>query len=318
MTKKSNSMTIKQIYDLAIKMGIEADPRGVKQVKEVMDRRKAQYGKMSEEEKKYYNKEKLNNPYPDTLIFVGPPDKKIKKILVGIDIDTPELLLADRLGDIDLVISHHPEWPYIPEAMDFQVDYYSKFGVPINVIEGITKEWAKEIERSTKPLNHSRTIDAAKLLNIPLIAPHTPLDNLANEFMDNLMKEKKPKYVEEVLDILMKIPEYQISAKEGYGPSLFTGDKNNRTGKILVEFAGGTSPSHKLYERLSQAGIGTLISMHIKEDSRKEAEKHNINIVVAGHYSSDSLGTNLFLDELEKKGIEVVPCSGLIRVKRFK
>jgi len=25
---------------------------------------------------------------------------------------------------------------------------------------------------------------------------------------------------------------------------------------------------------------------------------------------------NLFLDELEKKGIEIVPCSGLIRVSR--
>ena len=316
MTNKTNSMTIKQIYDLAIRMGIKADPRGEKKIIEVMKRKKVQYEKMSKEEKKYYNKEKLNNPYPDAMTSVGISDKKIKKILVGIDIDTPELLLADRLGDIDLVISHHPEWPYIPEAMDFQVDYYNKFGVPINVIEGITKEWAKEIERSTKPLNHSRTIDAAKLLNISLISPHTPMDNLANEFMDNLMKKKKPKYIEEVLDILMEIPEYQISAKEGYGPSLFTGNKNNRTGKILVEFAGGTSPSYKLYERLSQAGIGTLINMHIKEDSRKEAEKYNMNVVVAGHYSSDSLGTNLFLDELEKKGIEIIPCSGLIRVKR--
>jgi hypothetical protein len=33
--------------------------------------------------------------------------------------------------------------------------------------------------------------------------------------------------------------------------------------------------------------------------------------------ASDSLGVNLFLDELEKKGIEIVPISGLTRVKRF-
>jgi len=32
--------------------------------------------------------------------------------------------------------------------------------------------------------------------------------------------------------------------------------------------------------------------------------------------SSDSLGVNLFLDELGKQGIEVVPCSGLIRISR--
>lgn len=310
-------MTIKQIYDLAIKMGIKADPRDKKSIDEMMARRKKQFEKLSDEEKKYYNKEKLNNPYPDSMIFVGSPNKKIKRALVGIDISTSELLLADKIGNIDLVISHHPEWPYIPEAMEMQIDLYSKYGVPENITEWITKEWSKEIERLTKPLNHSRTIDAAKLLNISLIAPHMPMDNLAHNFIEGLVKKKKLKYIEDVINMLMEIPEYQIAAKDGYGPTLFSGDLNNRTGKIIVEFAGGTSPSHKIYQKLSQAGIGTLIDMHTKEESRKEAEKYHINIVVAGHYSSDSLGTNLFLDELEKKGIEIIPCSGLIRVKRF-
>lgn len=318
MVKKTNAMTAKQIYDLAVKMGIEADPRGVRKVKEVMKRRKGQFEKLSDKEKEYYNKEKLNNPYPDAMIFVGSPDKKIKKVLAGIDIDTPELLLADRLGDIDLVISHHPEWPYVFEVMDMQVDFYNQCGVPINIAEWITKEWSKEVERSTKPLNHARTIDAAKLLNLSLIAPHSCMDNLAHDYIDKLIKSKNPEYVEDVLDILMEIPEYQIAAKEGYGPSLFTGDKNNRVGKIIIEFSGGTSPSDKIYEKLSQAGIGTSVSMHIKENSRKEAEKYHMNIVIAGHYASDSLGTNLFLDEIEKRGVEIIPCSGLIRVKRFK
>ena len=316
--KSKKTMTTKQIYDLAIKMGIKADPRGTKKVSEVMKRKKVQYEKMGEEEKKYYNMEKLNNPYPDAMIFVGSPDKKIKKVLAGIDIDTPELLLADRLGGIDLVISHHPEWPYVPEAMDMQIDFYNKCGVPINIAEQITRQWSKEVERSTKPLNHARTIDAAKLLNLSLIAPHSCMDNLAHSYIDKLLKSKNPEYIEDILDILMEIPEYQIATKEGYGPSLFTGDKNNRVGKIIVEFAGGTSPSDKIYEKLSQAGFGTSVSMHIKENSRKEAEKYHMNIVIAGHYASDSLGTNLFLDEIEKQGIEVIPCSGLIRVKRFR
>jgi len=43
-----------------------------------------------------------------------------------------------------------------------------------------------------------------------------------------------------------------------------------------------------------------------------------MNVVVAGHISSDSLGMNLFLDELEKKGVEVLTCGGLIRVNRNK
>ena len=67
---------------------------------------------------------------------------------------------------------------------------------------------------------------------------------------------------------------------------------------------------------MAHAGIGTTIGMHVSEEHRKEAEAAHINVVIAGHMSSDSIGVNLFLDELEKKGIEIVPCSGLIRVKR--
>jgi hypothetical protein len=41
-------------------------------------------------------------------------------------------------------------------------------------------------------------------------------------------------------------------------------------------------------------------------------------VVIAGHISSDSLGMNLFLDELEKKGIKIIPAAGLIRIPRIK
>jgi len=57
--------------------------------------------------------------------------------------------------------------------------------------------------------------------------------------------------------------------------------------------------------------------MHISEEHKKEAEAANINVVIAGHISSDSLGMNLFLDELEKRDIEIIPCSGLIRISRI-
>ena len=56
--------------------------------------------------------------------------------------------------------------------------------------------------------------------------------------------------------------------------------------------------------------------MHVSEEHKKEAEAANVNVVIAGHISSDSIGMNIFLDELEKQGIEMIPCSGLIRIKR--
>jgi putative NIF3 family GTP cyclohydrolase 1 type 2 len=56
--------------------------------------------------------------------------------------------------------------------------------------------------------------------------------------------------------------------------------------------------------------------MHIREDHITEAKKHHINVIVAGHMASDSIGMNHVLDGLEKKGIEIVPFAGLIRVSR--
>ena len=123
--------------------------------------------------------------------------------------------------------------------------------------------------------------------------------------------------IEDLLNLLKEISEYREAIKFGAGPKIFVGDPERRCGKIAVtEITGGTEGSPKLYEKMAQAGIGTVIGMHISEEHKKEAEAANINVVIAGHMSSDSLGVNLFLDELEKQGIEIVPCSGLIRISR--
>jgi len=150
-----------------------------------------------------------------------------------------------------------------------------------------------------------------------LVNLHTPLDNLAAKFLKDLIEEKEPERIGELIDLLKEIPEYKEAMKIGAGPKIFVGGPENRCGKIaLTEITGGTEGSPKLYEKMAQAGIGTVIGMHVSEEHKKEAENAHLNMVIAGHISSDSLGINLFLDELEKKGIEIVPCSGLIRVSR--
>ncbi len=58
--------------------------------------------------------------------------------MVGIDIDGEELLLADKLGDIDLVISHHPRGKALAgldDVMDLQIEMLAHYGVPVNIAE---------------------------------------------------------------------------------------------------------------------------------------------------------------------------------------
>jgi len=313
-------MKIKEIYDLAIKMGKESDFRGENRVNDILNRKKEKFEKLSETEKNYFDLEELENPYLDSRILNVAQDKEIKKVLVGIDIDPAEILMAKEISGIDLIISHHPRGKglaSLSDVMELQCDILNKYGVPINIAEGLMKEKISEVARGISALNHQRTIDAAKILGFNLMCAHTICDNLAANFLKNLIEEKALERLGDLMDLLKQIPEYKEAMKIGAGPKIFVGDPERRCGKIaLTEITGGTEGSSKLYEKMAQAGIGTIIGMHISEEHKKEAEVANINVVIAGHISSDSLGVNLFLDELDKKGIEIIPCSGLIRIKR--
>ena len=313
-------MNIQQIHNLAIKMGIKADLRGEKAANKSLQRIKEKYNKLDKEAKEEFDKEKLTNPYPDSRILFDSKIKNIKKILVGIDIGTEELLLAEKLGNMDLVISHHPQGvglASLENVMDLQIDILSNYGVPIHIAESLLKERISEVSRGVSTVNHNKVVDAAKLLKIGFMCIHTAADNLVADFVDKKIKKDKPELVGGILKSLKEIPEYKEGAKLNAGPRVFAGSEDNRAGKIaLTEITGGTEGAPGIFKELSQKGIGTVLGMHISEKHRKKAQKAHINVVIAGHMASDSLGMNLFLDELEKKGIEIIPCSGLIRIKR--
>jgi folate-dependent phosphoribosylglycinamide formyltransferase PurN len=57
--------------------------------------------------------------------------------------------------------------------------------------------------------------------------------------------------------------------------------------------------------------------MHMGEEHRKIAKEEHINVVVAGHMASDSLGMNLVIDAIERNGVDVIACSGFTRVSRL-
>lgn len=311
-------MKIQQIYDLAIKLGIASDLRGPARIKKILQKTKQQYDELSGDKKKEFDKEKLINPYSDSRVFVD-HGREIKKVMAGIDIQPAEILMAKELG-VDLVIAHHPVGSGLADladVMNLQSDVLAMYGVPINIAEALTKERISEVARGVSATNHYRTVDAAKLFNMGLMCTHTITDNLVATFLDKEIKKAKPEVVGDIIDVLKKISEYQIAVTQKSGPTIFVGRAENSTGKVvLTEITGGTEGAVGMYEKMSQAGIGTIVGMHMSEDRKSEAQKNHVNVVIAGHMSSDSLGMNLFLDELEKRGIEIIPCSGLIRVSR--
>lgn len=317
-------MKLEKIYKTVIEKGIEADPRGRKAVFASLKRKKKAYEDLTSEEKEFFDLESLSNPYADSRILYGTGQEEIGTALVGIDMEAAEILLADRLRSngsrIDLIISHHPEgkaYANFYEVMHMQADILNRFGVPINVAEGLLAGRIKEVERRLSPVNHTRATDMARLLDIPFMCMHTPADNMVASFLQKTFDRRGPDTLDDIVSILREIPEYRESARNNAGPKILLGSRDRRAGKIFVDMTGGTEGAKDIFQSLVNSGVSTIVGMHLTEDHRKEAEKYHVNVVIAGHISSDNLGVNLILDEVQKKGkLKVIECSGFRRFSR--
>jgi len=312
-------------YMSAIEAGIENDPRTKDAVLQELSRCKKNYESLKQDEKEFFDLESLKNPYPDSRILYGSEEYEVQSILAGIDIDVGEILLADTLKakgrKIDLLLSHHPSGRALADlysVMRMQSDILNLYGVPINIAEGLMDVRIKEIERKLMPANHARAVDAARLLGIPFLCLHTPADNMVTRYLQQLFDREKPYFVSDVVDMLRKIPEYKAGGVNGVGPKIILGSKTRKAGKIFVDMTGGTEGAREIFESLTTGGINTIVAMHLSEEHRKEAEKNYLNVVVAGHISSDNLGLNLLLDEISKGNpLKIIECSGFRRFSRL-
>ncbi|MDR0820538.1 MAG: hypothetical protein LBN19_03370 [Endomicrobium sp.] len=319
-------MKLKDIHNLFIKEGIEADPRGLNIVGLDLLKRKEEYDDLSDKKKENYDIESLINPYYDSRILYGDENTEVKTVMVGIDIESQEILLAKQLINsgtkIDLIIAHHPEgyaYSTFYGVLGMQADILSKQGVPINITEKIVSKRMEEVQRSVLPQNSERVYDAAKLLNIPLMTAHSVADNHVATFLQNEINVLNPMYLKTIIELLNKYPEYKHASEIGHKPFILNGSDYSHCGKVFVDMTGGTEGPLESFEKLEVAGVGTIVSMHLNHKAVKEAEKHHLNIILAGHISSDNLGLNLLFDKLEKKALEkleFIECSGFRRFRR--
>jgi hypothetical protein len=316
-------MKLRKLYEAAIAHGKSVDPRGEEKVQRDLDRAKKEYEELSDDEKERFDTERLTNPYTDSRILFGDDDAGVKHVYMGIDVEVGEIVLADRLREkgraIDLIWAHHPEGPALANlggVMKMQADLLAAVGVPINIAEGMLEPRIKEVERRVMPTNHMRAVDAAELLGFPMMCTHTPADNCVASYLQSRFDDGVDS-VGDVLEILRSIPEFAVAERQGAALKIIAGSKERSAGKVYVDMTGGTSGAEQTFEKLaSRSDVGTMVAMHLPEKHREEAEKHHINVVIAGHIASDTLGMNLLLDGVERltnEKLTVTGCSGFRR-----
>ncbi|MDD4939643.1 MAG: NGG1p interacting factor NIF3 [Candidatus Omnitrophica bacterium] len=290
-------MKLSRLYELAVKFGKERDPR-----------KKEEFGS-----------------FEDTAVLFGSPDTDVRKIMVGIDIDVGELLLADKIRGsegLDLVLAHHPQGAaaaHFYEVMRLQVDMLVKAGIEESTAREMIEERRLEVERRVMPQNHMRSTDAATILGLPFMCVHTPADNHVAYFLRKLFDREKPGKVQDILDLLDKIPEYEDARRNNSGPRVILGNPRRSAGRIFLEMTGGTEGNKDIYPNMYKAGVRTLVSMHLSEEHFKRVKDADLNVVIAGHVSSDTLGLNLLLDRIEEEEkLLTIDCSGFRRIRRNK
>ena len=317
-------MKLREIYERAIKKAVKEDPRPRSMVEEELKKAGNEYKKLKGIGREIFDRERLSNPYADSRILHGIGSEEIRSVLVGIDIDVQELLLADRLREkgvrVDLVVSHHPSgraFARLDRVLTVQPGIWETLGFSKEIAQGLMKDRMAEVARSLSPRNHNRAVDAARLLDIPFMCLHTAADNCVSRFLQRTFDRENPKKLRNVMNLLMKIAEYRHAMKTGAGPRILVGEEDSVAGRIFVDMTGGTNGPDRVFVRLSQSGLRTIVGMHIKESGYKTVKAEFLNYVVAGHMASDTLGVNLLFDAIDPKGdLDFIECSGFKRVKR--
>jgi len=257
----------------------------------------------------------LNEKHYDTDIIVE--GENIKKVLIGIDMETPELLLARTLG-YDCVVSHHPKADScivdFAKVMDVQIDRMIKSGVPINKAQKALRKKQQSVDLGSHASNYDRVGSAAKLMNIPYLNIHIPADfiteKIVQDKLDTAFNMKPKTKLKDIIDELNSWEYYQGKIAQ---PIIRVGSNEDYAGKIEVLMAGGTNGGTDVIKSYFEAGVGTIIAMHIPEDVKKAVIEQNIgNIIIAPHMPSDSIGLLEIVKVWREQGVEVTCISGIV------
>jgi hypothetical protein len=163
--------------------------------------------------------------------------------------------------------------------------------------------------------NYDHDLSIARLLDMPFLNIHTPLDEIGRSRMaavvggmeeDDTISDLRDRLKEAFGEFRRAETQVEVRA----------GRPGNRIGRAVVSHGAGTNGGYPVAKAYFDHGVDTLVYIHCRPDDarRVEAEyKGKKNLVVTGHIASDSIGINPYIDALRELGLDVTPISGIIR-----
>jgi putative NIF3 family GTP cyclohydrolase 1 type 2 len=246
------------------------------------------------------------------------PGKDIRKVFLGVDIDSGELWIAKELK-YDLVIAHHPLGGRaklrFPEVLAHHVEQMTEVGVPRDIAEEAIRDKISEREIKAQVSNYDRVPSIARLIDMPFMNVHTPLDWICQRRLQDVVRDvPEDATVGELIRAFdERLPEIRNAGTE---IDVRVGSETNQVGKTVVSIGAGTNGGHPVAKAYFDHGVDTVIYMHCThEESKKirdEFGEVGKTFLVTGHMAGDSLGINPFADALEEHGLEVTRACGIV------
>jgi len=243
----------------------------------------------------------------DSAIYVN--GSAIRKVLFGIDAGVPELLVAKHLG-CDAVIAHHPAGGRaitdFHQVFRRHIQQMTLVGVPEEEAEKAVKKKLADLEVEGHARNYDHAVDVARLLKMPYMNIHTPLDEVGRRIMSERISKriKKDSTVQDVVSALKELPEFEKATTE---IKIRLGKAGNPAGRVVVSHGAGTNGGYEIAKTYFKHGIGTIVFIHVGVGDLEKLRSDNPgNLIVSGHIASDSVGINPFIHELRRNKVSVM------------
>jgi putative NIF3 family GTP cyclohydrolase 1 type 2 len=245
------------------------------------------------------------------------PGSGIKRLMMGIDIQAPELKIAADLG-YDAAVSHHPTGGearlQFYRVLYRHVDQMAQAGVPHDVASALIDEMADAHRAAAAMTNYDHDPSVARLLGLPYLNIHTPLDEVGRRRLQAAIDElPTTATVDRLISHLFATFGEFRNAKTEIESRI--GKRDNAIGKTVMSHGAGTNGGYAVAKAYFDHGVDTVVYIHCRpEESRRLMTEvgDSKNLIVTGHIASDSIGINPYVARLRQEGMEVTTLSGII------
>jgi hypothetical protein len=245
------------------------------------------------------------------------PGGDIKRLMLGIDIKGPEVKMAADMG-FDAAISHHPTGGQARlqfyKVLYRHLDQLTAAGVPLEAVQAMIDDLAEGHRVMAAMSNFDHDPSVARLLDMPYMNIHTPLDEIGRRRLQAAADE-----LSTTDTIATLIAHFNTSFGEFRNAEteieLRMGNIDNPIGKVVMSHGAGTNGGYPVAKAFFDHGVDTVIYIHCRPaDSKKLIDEYGDakNLIVTGHIVSDSIGINPYIEQLRERGIDVTTLSGIV------